>query len=93
MTVHPLPADALMPSDDDRDEALARLGWTRHHIPHDLGQLERITALRDSANEFGAALQAYVPAGVDREQAWILFEDAVFRATHGIIPAPDAQEA
>lgn len=91
MTITHIPGPQLGPTDDDRDVAIARLSYFGASAPRDLPALERETAFRDAAIEFGAAVQCFVPDGVERERAWVALEDTYFRGIQGI-SAPDRHQ-
>lgn len=84
MTMTEFPHPTLGPSDDDRDVAIARISYFAASAPHDIVALDRETGFRDAAVEFGAAIEHFVPAGMLRERAWIMFEDAYFRGIQAI---------
>lgn len=84
MTITPISGSQLGPTDDDRDVAIARISYFGITTPLDIAALERETAFRDAAVEFGAALQHFVPDSEHRERAWIMLEDAYFRGIQAI---------
>lgn len=93
MSTTPIPYDQIGPSEQDRDVSIARIGWLGASAPRDIPMLERETAFRDAAVEFGACLQALVPPGELRERAWIMLEDAFLKGVNAITDPSRPMEA
>lgn len=93
MTLSAIDPAQIGPSDDDRDVSIARIGWIGGSDPRDIRTLERETAFRDAAVDFGAALQYLVPPGQERERAWIMLEDAFLKGVNAITDPRRPMEA
>lgn len=93
MTITTHTSSQLTPSDDDRDEALARVGEFDAMEPRSMEHLDHEIALRDAAVEFGAVLQSHLPAGPWREAAWTKLEHTFLIATRAVTAEPDEPES
>lgn len=91
MTITTHAGTQLTPSDDDRDEALARVAEFAGLVPRSMSDLEHEVALRDAAADFGAVLQAHVPDGAWRDAAWMRLEQTFLTAAQGVASEPDPE--
>lgn len=92
MTITTHASTQLTPSDDDRDVALARVAEFAAFDTCSIEDLEHEVAMRDAAVDFGAVLQAHVPAGPWREVAWEKLEHTFLIASRALAAAAEPDE-